>query len=399
MDVQNTVVTSIPADVVLKPKRRLVKKKSESGVDDSLDQKTSAHTKYSSDPDVVEVVAKLRDYTDVTDCRKSDIRSCLTKMTVPLIKAVCRSLGLRVMGKKVDLIDRVLYHYDKCIAGTELQCGFKRAIVSRWIALHGPAFYDRKSCVNDMDLMGEDIGDIPMDQIFSFQEGGFTYAFDIATFGSLIAQGYPRRAKNPYTRDEIPVEVLNDYKSLLVHSTILGRPFSVVHAPNAAPNTAPNTVAPENRTVENGTVDVHIPMSAEEIDFEISSTMYVVDSYGYYTNPDWVTGMTSASIKGFMSDMVDIFTHRANLSRNTMMRIVHPSGVLVPNPQSFSHWLRSTFDMTVLKQKASELMKKLVLSGAERSDRELGSLYMLTALTLRSHEAAVAMPWLYESAI
>jgi hypothetical protein len=99
-----------------------------------------------------------------------------------------------------------------------------------------------------------------------------------------------------------------------------------------------------------------------------------------------------------MADMVDIFTHRANLSRNSMMRIVHPSGLLVPNPQTFRSWLRSETDARVIKQKASELMKKLVMTGAERSDRELGTIYMLTALTLCCPQAAADMPWLYESA-
>jgi hypothetical protein len=126
--------------------------------------------------------------------------------------------------------------------------------------------------------------------------------------------------------------------------------------------------------------------------------MYIADSYGNYTNPEWVTSMNIDNLKRFMNDMVEIFTYRANLSRNSMMRIVHPSGILVPNPQTFRSWLRSEMDERVIKQKASELMKKLVMSGAERSDRELGTIYMLTALTLRCPQAAATMPWLYESA-
>ena len=377
MDVQNTVVTESPTgNVVPKLKVRVCKKES---------------SKVANEPDVSSIVEKLRTLTDVTDEVKDDNRKTLTKMTVPLIKAVCRSLKLRVTGKKMELVERIMQHHSKCIAGDLLQYKCKRAIVSRWLRLHGPALCDRKSCVNDMDLMGDDVEDIPMDQLFSFQESGFVYAFDIATFSSIIVKGFPRRTTNPYTREPIPIEVLKEYKRLLALSTMLGRVFSVVHSVNAEQ-------VSQHRTVENGVVNVEVPMTMEEIDFEISSTMYIADSYGYYTNPVWVTSMTVDNLKRFMDDMVEIFTYRANLSRNSMMRIVHPSGLLVPNPQTFRSWLRSEMDARVIKQKASELMKKLVMSGAERSDRELGTIYMLTALTLRCSQAAAAMPWLYESA-
>jgi hypothetical protein len=392
MDVENTVVTeSQTGNVVPKLKKRAIKRSSGDLGKVCNDKQKKSVCDIAIDPDVVAIIAKLKVFDDVTDDYRHNIHVSLTKMTVPYIKAVCRQLKLRLTGKKMDLVERVMHRYDTLIAGNLLQHKFKRAIVSRWLELHGPALLDRKSCVNDMDLMGDDIEDIPMDQLFSFQESGFVYAFDIATFSSLIVKGYPRRTTNPYTRDPIPLSVLSDYKRFLGYSTMLGRTFSIIHSSNAEQ-------VSQHRTVENGVVDVDVPMSIEEIDFEISSTMYIVDSYGYYTNPVWVTGMNIDNLKRFMNDMVDIFTYRANLSRNSMMKIVHPSGILVPNPQTFRSWLRSETDVCVIKKKASELMKKLVMSGAERCDRELGTIYMLTALTLRCPQAAEAMPWLYESA-
>ena len=377
MDVENTIVTEGQAeDVITRPRKRVCKKRM---------------CDMAIEPDVVALVAKLDNFEDVTEDYKNDLQKSLTKMTIPLIKAVCRHLKLRVTGKKSELVERVMHRYNTFIAGSLLQHKCKRAIVARWLELHGPALWDKKSPVNDMDLMGDDIADIPMDQLFSFQESGFVYAFDIATFSSLIVKGFRRsRATNPYTRDSIPAEVLNDYAQLLRFSTMLGREVSVVHS---------STVQmPQQQTVDNDAVDTDVPMTMEEIDLDISSTMYIVDSYGYYTNPAWVTNMSADNLKRFMNDMVDIFTYRANLSRNTMMRIIHPSGVLVPNPQTFRRWLQSERDPRVIKHKASELIKKLVTCGAERSDRELGTIYMLTALTLRCQQAAEAMPWLYESA-
>ena len=44
-------------------------------------------------------------------------------------------------------------------------------------------------------------------------------------------------------------------------------------------------------------------------------------------------------------------------------------------------------------------MIKLVTKGITDEYRSLGAFYVLMALTLSSNEAAIAMPWLYQSAI
>ena len=140
-------------------------------------------------------------------------------------------------------------------------------------------------------------------------------------------------------------------------------------------------------------------MTPEEVVASITDVFYIMDSHGHYTNPDWVLDMSVMNLKGFIRDMVEIFTYRANLSRNAMMRIIHPSGSLVASTSRLRQWLRETFDADSLRHKAAFLMRKLVTSGLEQGDRDLGTLYVLTALTINSSGAASAMPWLYESAM
>lgn len=348
----------------------------------------------------------LTDHIDVVT-----VRSEMSKLTIPLLKGVCREFKLRVMGKKGELVERIVNNYERMLAGIVLHTRLKRALAVEWMSLHGPALFDKKSCVNDMDLMGEDVVDIPLDQFFSFADSGFKYAFDIATFGSLIVDGCDRkRIINPYTRDPLTVDVIRDYKQLLVLSALLGRNYRLIHiddanasaAPQAQSSAAEHTQATGtviNRTVVNGTVDVDITMTEEDIDNEIGGVMYVVDSYGHYTDPAWVTGMSIFSLKEFVNDMVEIFNYRANLTRHAMTRIVSPSGVLVSNPGMLRHLLRTINNIATIKQIALEVMKKLVLSGVEQGDRDLGTLYMLTALTLHAEGARTAMPWLYESTL
>ena len=143
MDVENTIVTEGQAeDVVIRPRKRVCKKRI---------------CDMAIEPDVVALVAKLDNFEDVTEDYKNDLQKSLTKMTIPLIKAVCRHLKLRVTGKKSELVERVMHRYNTFIAGSLLQHKCKRAIVARWLELHGPALWDKKSPVNDMDLMGDDI--------------------------------------------------------------------------------------------------------------------------------------------------------------------------------------------------------------------------------------------------
>jgi len=43
------------------------------------------------------------------------------------------------------------------------------------------------------------------------------------------------------------------------------------------------------------------------------------------------------------------------------------------------------------------VIAKLVTSGIDRDSRALGAYYILGALTIVNHEAAMALPWLYQS--
>ena len=44
-------------------------------------------------------------------------------------------------------------------------------------------------------------------------------------------------------------------------------------------------------------------------------------------------------------------------------------------------------------------MENLISKGINTDSRSLGAFYILSALTLVSHSAAVALPWLYESVV
>lgn len=366
---------------------------------------------------IVKVINHINNSSVCTETIKNDLCS----LTIPMLKIVCRYYNLKLVGNKSDLIERIIEVYSEKlkikIKDTQpsvefLQYKIKRALAAKWFTLHGPAISNRSICVNDMDIMGQDLTDIPMDQFYSFTDQGFTYGFDIATFESIKKQDTDRYGRkvspiNPYTRDILPDEVLNDYESLLTYSKLHKREYFLTHEneTNISTNRQTdahggqnnNTTTTTINVIVNETVNVEVfDIPEDVIDYGIRSLFYTIDTYGHYTNPDWVLNMTASRLKMFINDMIDIFRYRANLTPIVRMRIVHPTGILVE--QSLS-WLRASNNTALIKNKALEIMNKLVLSGITQEDRALGTFYVLTALTMNSTEAAQAMPWFYEVAI
>ena len=66
---------------------------------------------------------------------------------------------------------------------------------------------------------------------------------------------------------------------------------------------------------------------------------------------------------------------------------------------NLNNWLNRQDNIWMLRSKALNYMIKLVTKGITDEYRSLGAFYVLMALTLSSNEAAIAMPWLYQSAI
>ena len=50
-----------------------------------------------------------------------------------------------------------------------------------------------------------------------------------------------------------------------------------------------------------------------------------------------------------------------------------------------------------MKLQIMNCMERMVYNGINNSSKNLGALYILSALTLVNQEAALSLPWLYES--
>ena len=120
-----------------------------------------------------------------------------------------------------------------------------------------------------------------------------------------------------------------------------------------------------------------------------------IDELNYYTNPSWFINLNVDELRCFYVELYDVWHHRAELTPE--MR-----NIIIPAPaRPFKYPVRE-----VVAQRSQELLRKLnldtirmfVSAAADRSDRTLGAMYTVTALTLVCRECAETYPWLYESA-
>lgn len=264
---------------------------------------------------------------------------------------------------------------DKVIAsGKKILKWWKNLQPLRSIHFHGPAYFSREICVNTEDFFNSDsVKDISGSQFFSYRDisDGLVYGFDIRSFNMLIEKSIEKHEtpKNPYTRSTIPSRSLNSSKNLV--QWLVTRKLDVRWFPT-------------------------VPITSEQAwRMKIVEIFVIMEELQYGADPEWFITLSIGKQKEFYMHLLDIWSHRAGLSTVDRSRIV-------PGVENLFHWGPNRISainlISSIRNINISIMKRLVLSAVDRSDRILGSMYILTALTQVSAQAADAFPWLYETA-
>tara|TARA_B110000046_G_scaffold181636_1_gene214186 strand:+ start:925 stop:1992 length:1068 start_codon:yes stop_codon:yes gene_type:complete len=289
---------------------------------------------------------------------------------VSQLKSACRFYKQRVSGNKKELIF-LLYNYLKFSNSTiKIQKAW-RGYLRRYLNnLRGPGL--SKKCVNETDFYTlEDIKELDISQFYSFiDKDDKIYGFDICSLYNMIVK--EKQFKNPYNRNELPVvKMKSDMKKILKIGKILNE------KPNIKLSSNFNELSQEKQ-FELRTIDV----------------FQKIDENGFITNVKWYLNLSRQQLKRFIRELLDIWQYRAQISNHTKRKI---------NPQHGNPFF--TINMTVLMHKCFEVLQKRILDiieifitqGEDTDSRSLGTYYVLGALTTVSQDAAISLPWLYES--
>jgi hypothetical protein len=291
------------------------------------------------------------------------------------LKKICKHYKLKQSGNKPDLLKKIfnfLYLSSKLIP---FQSKYRGHLVNRYCNYSGPAWLKRNVCVNDTDFISLDpIDKISFYQLFSYKdENNYIHGFDIKSLNNWILNN-KKVATNPYTRNPIPTDIINNMKLFIRISKLLGFPLEI--------DIAPHEPVQLHASYENRVVNV----------------FQAIDDLGNYTNPDWFLSLTRYQKTRFIRELYDIWFYRLELTNN-IRRNICPRG----NPfRRFA--LNLQIDIIAVSE---DILNKFILSvieefvyyGIADEFKNLGASYILTALTLVNQDVANALPWLYQSVV
>jgi hypothetical protein len=316
-----------------------------------------------------------------------------TVYTLPQLKYICRQFKLRLTGNKNELKQHIQTRLLRGWSARKIQKAWRNYWAKQWNRSRGPARFRRELCVNPTDFCTMDsVVDIPFSQFISYSDpDGKIYGFDMVSLfnlyhnDNLYASDLPI---NPYNRAAIPPGVYLNLVRLINISIILYG-VDILTDAEEEEEQAPLQEQPDG-------LEILQPVTAQ-FDRDVAVLFRDMDHLGNYTSTSWFTHLERSQVLKMLVELNDIWSHRANLSLH-VKREISPSG----NPFLLAHCHLGhleTTDFQSIRCAAVRVMFIFVHAGIHRDSRALGTMFVLGALTLVSLEAALALPWLYESMV
>ena len=293
--------------------------------------------------------------------------------SIPQLKFFAKEYKLKTAGNKSQLLNRVYTYLFLSNLIIKIQKRMRGILHRKYMFCHGTALKNRSLCTNSIDFLSmENVTEIPLSQFFSYKDDdGFIYGFDVMSFYNLIHKTNGI-IKNPYNMQPITSHTIDTFKTYIRLSNILNVSISIVLD------------------------DVTKNMSNKKtVELRTLSIFQNIDALGNYSNPQWLLSLNRLQLIRFIRELDDIWNYRSHLTLNSKRQICPPIG----NPFSKTNYniLHNTENLDALRTHILEIIDKLVNSGIDKDSKCLGAYYVLGGLTLVNHDAATAMPWLYQA--
>ena len=219
----------------------------------------------------------------------------------------------------------------------------------------------------------EDLKDIDTVQFFSItDQTGHVYGFDVISIWNLFLKN-GKETTNPYNRLKFSDDVYDTLCIFLMYSQILKKNVELI-----IKNEEDENMSPEKRN-ESRTLTL----------------FQIMDDLGNYTDITWFLNLNSYQIIKFIRELIDIWCYRAQLSDNVKREICPPLGNPFCNINI--NMLNTGWNLQELRKFALIIIERMVTTGINSGSQSLGTIYVLSALTLVNTNAANALPWLYQS--
>jgi hypothetical protein len=311
-------------------------------------------------------------------------------------------------GKKEELVNRLKAILLKEKSTILLQKTFRRFILMKELIMRGPALKNRKLCVNDTDFYTlEPLKDIELGSFFSYEgSGNFIYGFDLNSLLTLFKNSKIDKFVNPYNRESMS-SIMFTIQDLARITAINRRDNKIMINPikSNIPRSEQNLMFHINSRISNlvGGINYNAEHAIEEIRKARSKTLThrindlfnEIDQLGNYTQAEWFSRLNAQELIRFFRCLYDIWNYRGQLSFQIKIKIC-------PLFDPFSNGLQSINRILDLSESqvrvlCLSVMESMVLTGIDSDHKMIGTLHVLTALTVVSSQARENLPWLYES--
>ena len=306
------------------------------------------------------------------------------------LKLIQKYYNIKCSGNKEHLkqyLYNYLYYSCKIII---IQKNARLLFIKKYIKFHGPAFYNRSICSNDVDFCTLDtIVSIPYNQFISFKdENNHIYGFDIISLYTLFKNGLLAMKKNNTNiTNDCYVDVENPFTKQKFNANILKQLIGYINISRIL------------KIIINLEYDELIAVSdSKQVEMKILTLFQKIDSLGNYTNIKWFLELDKKQLIRFVRELMDIWNYRANLPYEVKREIVpqrsDPFYDRTINPNMLGQ-----YNFIQIRKYCATIIDILINSGLNSSSCSLGSYYVLCALTTVSKDAADTLPWLYEATI
>lgn len=281
-------------------------------------------------------------------------------------------------GNKREMIIRIFTYLKLNKHTIKIQKLFRGFLRRNYLSFFGPAFKNKKMCNNDIDFFTmDDFTNLKFGEFFSYKDDdGFVYGFHILSFYNLIQTAQQNNVLNPYNRNIIPSSTIHNLKKILKYNKIFNIKIDI-------------------------NIEPKVSTQIKSVDIRAFELFRNIDYLGNYTSHQWFLSLNIYKLMKFIREISEVWTFRLNIPPDVKRNIYPPNGDLFGNFR-ISLYGTNTLEPTgnnfnLLRGQVLEIMERLVNSGVDTDSRALGSCYVLGALTLVSDDAAIAMPWLYQS--
>jgi len=331
----------------------------------------------------------------------------LKKFKIPELKIIARENNLRVSGSKPELIERIHTHFTNTVYAVSIQKLFRGFMVRLLFRLKGEAFKNKKLCVNESDFYTLDpLENISYDEFYSYKdEKNFIYGFNISSLITLFKQ--KGKIINPYNREKVDFKIMNDIFTLYkLTNIIFPYIFNEKKEEQSIQNT--NSQPRENRIISNVSnpgqsnqnIELHNRMQRireKPLNIRIQELFMEIDLLGNYTDSNWFTNLEKREYIRFYRYLFDIWHYRGQLTHETKRRICRLHDPFINTSLSSLNLPTSTTEDC--RAVCLYIMENMIYTGIDIEYQKIGTLHVLSVLTIVSLDARRNIPWLYESLI